>query len=646
MMSCVKYDVKPRRAPRYLGIEGGGTRTVALLEESDDDRALRIEAGPANLRLLTDEQLARHFRDIAQALPKPTAMAIGMAGARTESDRERIRRAAARAWPDIPCYATNDLETALMAAEETPGQGEAMPRPVRPAQGAAGAARLPPTRVLVLSGTGSCCFGRTRDGQTAKVGGWGHLLGDKGSGYEIGLRALKAVVYYFDCDGKWPRLGRRLLRALQLNEPDQLIDWARSASKTDLAALAVEVFRAWSSHDRIAADVLEAAAESLARDAVSCARRLAREGGLVQFVLAGSVLLKQPRFARMLGRELKRRWKGAIISPLKQESVRGAVALAEQHFPPVSRERIPPAASSSAVTRRRNTVSAQPVSFDPISSLANSATEQRHPLSFGLDRLSLPQAIALMLREDERIPAALLAERKKIEQGVNRIVRSFRQGGRLFYVGAGTSGRLGVLDASECPPTFRTDPELVQGLIAGGQHALWEAVEGAEDDPGAGARAVVFRGVGRRDTVVGISASGRTPFVWGALREAGRRGATTLLLCFNPNLVIPRADRPTLVIAPKIGPELLTGSTRLKAGTATKLILNMFTTLAMVRMGKVLGNLMIDVKASNSKLRDRAVRIVRELTGVDYGTAQAALTRTRWQIRAACRRLERRGTSS
>jgi N-acetylmuramic acid 6-phosphate etherase len=182
----------------------------------------------------------------------------------------------------------------------------------------------------------------------------------------------------------------------------------------------------------------------------------------------------------------------------------------------------------------------------------------------------------------------------------------------------------------------------VQGIIAGGQTAIWQAVEGAEDSPEAGARAIIHRGVKRGDVVVGIAASGRTPFVWGALREAKRRGARTILLCFNPALVIAKADRPALVIAPKIGPEILTGSTRLKSGTATKLVLNIFTTLTMVRLGKVLGNLMVDVKASNVKLRDRAVRIVRELTGVDYATAEQALVKADWKIKDACRCLGRR----
>jgi N-acetylmuramic acid 6-phosphate etherase len=281
-------------------------------------------------------------------------------------------------------------------------------------------------------------------------------------------------------------------------------------------------------------------------------------------------------------------------------------------------------------------------SVSDVASIALSPTEQRNPRSMHLDRMSIREAITMMLREDEKLPAALLAEQEKIEKGVKLIVRSFKSGGRLFYVGAGTSGRLGILDASECPPTFRTDPELVQGIIAGGQTAIWQAVEGAEDDPEAGARALEFRGINRRDTVVGIAASGRTPFVWGALREAKRRGAATILLCFNPNLVVPHADKPTLLIAPKIGPEILTGSTRLKSGTATKLILNIFTTLAMVRMGKVLGNLMIDVKATNVKLRDRAVRIVRELTGSDYAKAEAVLKGTDWKIKAACARLGRR----
>jgi len=271
--------------------------------------------------------------------------------------------------------------------------------------------------------------------------------------------------------------------------------------------------------------------------------------------------------------------------------------------------------------------------------LSQSPTEQRNPRSMELHRLPLAQAIDLMIAEEARIPNAIRAVRGPIEQAIRRVVRAFQRGGRLIYVGAGTSGRLGVLEASECPPTFGVPREQVQAIIAGGPRAVWEAVEGAEDDAGAGARAIAFRRVKSADIVVGIAASGRTPFVWGALRAARRRGAGTVLITCNPRVPIPPADRPRVVIAPAVGPEILTGSTRLKAGTATKLILNMITTLAMVRMGKVISNLMVDVKPTNAKLRDRVVRILQQLRGVEYPAARAALEKSGWILKKARLRL-------
>lgn len=270
-----------------------------------------------------------------------------------------------------------------------------------------------------------------------------------------------------------------------------------------------------------------------------------------------------------------------------------------------------------------------------------SPTEERHPKTTKLDRMPLVKAIRLMLSEDAKVPQKLLGEIRKIEQVTEAIAHAFRRGGRLFYVGAGTSGRLGVLDASECPPTFRSSPQMVQGIIAGGDVALRNSVEGAEDDMAAGAKEIRSRKVNGRDVVVGIAASGTTPFVWGALSEAKRRKATTVLVCFNPYLKIPRQLQPTVVIAPNLGPELLTGSTRLKAGTATKLLLNIFSTLAMVKSGKVVSNLMVDLNPANVKLRDRAVRIVRELTDADDASARKALERGGWVIKKAIVRLKR-----
>jgi N-acetylmuramic acid 6-phosphate etherase len=437
------------------------------------------------------------------------------------------------------------------------------------------------------------------------------------------------VLYYYDRDGKWPRLGERLLRALQMNEPNDFIPWAQKAEKADIAALAKEVFAAWHKADPIATDIINGAAATLAKDAVACARRLGASGR-VHFVLAGSVLRKQPRFAAKVARAIQKWRRGAIVTPLERDSVWGAVELARRMAE--SRAPLVPHDVSMSETRPPPDVQA----------LVTSPTEQRNPASMKLDKLSLRAAIKLMVDEDRKLPGAIIKEAARIERAIVYIVQAFRRGGRLFYVGAGTSGRLGVLDASECPPTFRTPAELVQGIIAGGRRALWEAVEGAEDDPAAGARATQFRGVSRKDVVVGIAASGRTPFVWGALEEAKRRGAKTVLLTFNPSVKISRAQRPSVVIAPNVGPEILTGSTRLKAGTATKLVLNMFTTLSMVRIGKVMGNLMVDVKASNTKLRDRAIRIVQQLAGVDYECARRALQRSDWEIKRASASLSRK----
>jgi N-acetylmuramic acid 6-phosphate etherase len=247
-----------------------------------------------------------------------------------------------------------------------------------------------------------------------------------------------------------------------------------------------------------------------------------------------------------------------------------------------------------------------------------------------------------MLDEEAALPAALRREEDSIVKAVRLITGALRRGGRLFYVGAGTSGRLGLLDASECPPTFNVSPDTVQAIMAGGQQALWGSHESAEDDAAGGTQAALFRGVSAKDVVVGIAASGRTPFVWGALGHARRTGAKTILVCFNPTLEFTADTRPTLVLAPSIGPEVLTGSTRLKAGTATKLLLNIFTTLAMVQMGKVIENLMVAVQPTNAKLRDRAVRIVQELTGASAEAATRALAGSRWSVKRAVARLGRR----
>ena len=599
-------------ASQILGIECGGTRSVAVLTQVNGSEAVQFETGPANLRLLNDQDLVAHFRKISAVHQKsgdPAVVAIGMAGARTTADRERIRSAAGKVWPKATCYATNDLETALSAAEAPSDE------------------QLP--RVLLISGTGSCTFGQTPDGKTMRVGGWGHILGDKGSGYEIGLRGLKAVVYYYDRDGKWPALGQQLLRTLQLNEPNDLIGWILNASKSDIAATAVEVFKAWEKKDPIAIDILSGAAENLAADATTCAQRMVKKGTKVHFIFSGSTLVKAPKFAAEVEKRIRKLWPKALVTVLNRESVWGAVELAKKQL------------GAGGNVPAKNVKLQSSFGKTPVVSKDLPMTERRNPASLNLDQLPVEEMISLMLREDEKIPAAIFAEREKIARAVRLITKAFKTGGRLFYIGAGTSGRLGVLDASECPPTFRSSPEMVQGIIAGGQTALWKAVEGAEDDYSAGAEAIRFNEITKKDVVIGIAASGRTPFVWGAIEEAKTRKAKTAIICFNPTIEVPAKHRPNIIIAPDVGPEVLTGSTRLKAGTATKLILNMLTTLSMVKLGKVVSNLMVDLNPSNVKLRDRAVRIVQEITGADADTAKAALEKNRWAVKETCQQLRK-----
>ncbi|WP_043639172.1 N-acetylmuramic acid 6-phosphate etherase [Nonomuraea candida] len=268
--------------------------------------------------------------------------------------------------------------------------------------------------------------------------------------------------------------------------------------------------------------------------------------------------------------------------------------------------------------------------IDPLPELS---TEQSDPRYSQIDRLPTERIARLMNQADAAVPAAVAVAIPAISAAIDAISDRMAQGGRLLYVGAGTSGRLAVLDASECPPTFGTDPSLVQGVIAGGPEALTRSVEGAEDDAEAGAAALKDLEVGPLDSVVGVSASGRAPFVLGALAEAAARGALTVALSCNDDAPLSAAAEHAIEVV--VGPEVVTGSTRLKAGTAQKLVLNMISTISMVKLGRTYGNKMIEMSAMNSKLAGRAMRIVSDITGADRETAGAALDAAGGQAKIA-----------
>ena len=283
-------------------------------------------------------------------------------------------------------------------------------------------------------------------------------------------------------------------------------------------------------------------------------------------------------------------------------------------------------------------VSTQPALFDR---LLNLTTEQRNPLTMDIDTRSIPEILKIINEEDKRVASAVEKEIIYIAKAAEIVVDSFKKGGRLIYVGAGTSGRLGVLDAAECPSTFGVHPEMVQGIIAGGKKAMFHAQEGAEDSEGGGVKDINKMKVNEKDVVCGIAASLQTPYVVGATIRAKKRGAKTIYVTTNPRkkFSLPEFSRLAkaidVAICPEVGPEVIMGSTRMKSGTAQKLVLNMITTAAMIRLGKVYENMMIDLQPTNQKLKERAKRVVMTITGIEYEAAADYLEMADGQVKTA-----------
>ena len=260
-------------------------------------------------------------------------------------------------------------------------------------------------------------------------------------------------------------------------------------------------------------------------------------------------------------------------------------------------------------------------------------TEAINPVSLAVDKAPVTDIVDMIINEDRKVIAAVQKERERIAHGVEIIGQALKKGGRIIFIGAGTSGRLGVVEASEMPPTFGTAPTLVQAIMAGGQDAVFKAKEGVEDNYEEGARSIARLRLGKKDVVIGVSASGMTPFVRGGLTRARKAGCKIIFVTCWPGSELQ--NFVDLQIAPAVGPEIIAGSTRLKAGTATKMVLNMLTTIAMIKVGKTYGNLMVDVKTGSEKLKDRARRIIGVVTGLSYDEADTLLKRAKWNVKAA-----------
>jgi N-acetylmuramic acid 6-phosphate etherase len=569
---------------RILGVEGGGTKTAWVLVERAADGLRVVDQGKlpsSNFRLTSPDRLRSIFRQLPAEVDR-VGMFLAGCGA---DDRRSLEMLCAEIWPKAKIVVGSDRDSGLAAAL---GRGDG---------------------IAVNAGTGASVTGR-RGERIEKAGGWGHILGDAGGGYFLSVQALRLILREYDLHRGEAQFTASILRALSLNSRDELVRWAQTADKMEIATLTSIVFEAARNGDSNVVKIIEEGAEVLSEYTAAVASRL----GLLapKVILLGGLLKRDSLYVAAFRRKLKKNLSDARVAMSEQSPELGAAWLAAE-----LKER----ATFSFETRGAE-----------MENLARAFTEQRNPRSENLEELNAQELVELFVEEEKFVREALRKEVIALARGVEIVTKVLRKGGRLFYVGAGTSGRIGVLDASEIPPTFGASPETVQGIVAGGVNALHRSVEGAEDERGGGALAIDERGVTGADIVCGISASGRTPFVLGALVEAKTRGAQTIFLTCNP--ARSRVEAFDLEIGLATGPEILTGSTRLKAGTATKIALNIFSTGAMVALGKVRGNLMVDLAISNDKLRDRAVRLVAKLAKCDYAEAVERLRACNWNLRA------------
>ncbi|PYL13377.1 MAG: N-acetylglucosamine kinase [Verrucomicrobia bacterium] len=593
---------------RILGVEGGGTKTAWAFVETvagigDPACEFRIlEQGklPAsNFRLTAPDRL----RAILAELPKQIDRAgVFLAGCATEEDRRALRQICLEIWPNAKIATGSDRDSGLAAAL---GRGDG---------------------IIVNAGSGSSVTGRRSD-RIERAGGWGHILGDAGGGYFLSIQALRLILREHDLHRAEMDFTAKILHALALNNFDELVRWVQTADKMDIAMLTSVVFEAGAAGYTPMMEIIEEGARVLCEYTEAVADRLHMLAPKI--VLMGGLFSRDSIYTHAFRRRLKKNLPDARVTTAERAPELGAAWLA-------------------AETHDHATFHPQP-SQREIDGLAAALTEQRNPRSQNLEKMTAHELVQLFVEEEKFVQDALRTAATALARAIETVTESMRNGGRLFYVGAGSSGRIGVLDASEIPPTFGAPTHLVQGIIAGGATALHRSVEGAEDEESAGTFALGERGVKAADVVIGITASGRTPFVLGALAQTKSLGAKTILLTCNPAVagIVDggRSGPPTpatefdLVITLPVGPEILAGSTRLKAGTATKVSLNVISTGAMIGLGKVRGNLMIDLHTTSTKLRHRAVRIVAEVTQRDYESARGLLEANDWNLRATLEKL-------
>lgn len=584
-----------------IGIDGGGTKTIGKITNQLNGEQFQLTVGPSSLsndyaqakttlaNLLTD--LMSHF----SADPSQTVVVVGVAGGGVDSQARQLQQDLPFLFARLDIH--NDAKTSLVGANG----GEPI--------------------AMVALGTGSVGARLEKNGHESYIGGWGFPIGDGGSGAKLGFYAVQALLNELDSYNQAQSELAKVIQTALLNtdlEPNLatlkqgVANWLAAAQAKDFAQLTPLVLST-QAQCSVANDVVSQHVEECERLILQTRGNTELDvvlmGGLAEVTLA-KLAPSVAEFCRL-----------GVDSALD-----GACILAMQAYQQVLRQ-----------PRQKPITAKAKISIDNkaelLAQLSNMVSETPNPESTDLDLLPTTALLELMNRADQSVPDAIASCLDDISRAVALVVQSFDQGGRLIYMGAGTSGRLGILDAVECPPTFSVEAGQVIGLIAGGNNAIYQAVEGAEDSAELGAKDLADIHICSRDTVVGIAASGRTPYVLGGLDKAKAVGASTVSLSCNPNSVL--ASYAQVNICPVVGPEILTGSTRMKSGTAQKLVLNMLSTASMIKTGKSFGNLMVDVKASNQKLYVRAIRIVMQATLCSAIQAEKALEQANYHVKNA-----------
>ena len=593
--------MEPGRDQFVIGVDGGGSKTAVVLLNQDGKVLGRGLSGSSNYHNVGLEQTQANLWAGMQQAAQQADLSLGevaaatwaLAGVDRSKERALLGAMAAELLPEVPVRVENDAVAALVG-----GLGHH-------------------NGIVLIAGTGMIAYGENKQGERARGAGWGPFF-DHGSGYDLVQSTLRLLTHQIDRDEtQSSTLIDALVTAVGLREATDLLGWVYEAERevSEIAALAPIVLTAAEEGNLAALLAVNQGSEWLATAVETVARKLHHTEPF-QLVMGGGILGKSKFYREVVIQAIQTRLPHAQpILPRADAAVgAGLMALELIGRPLAAQPQKTPGESGQAPN--------------------GWSSEKANVLSSELDLLPVEVIVRLMHVMDKAAVATVGPILSTIARVVEEIVkRMHKKGGRLIYVGAGTSGRLGVLDAAECPPTFSTAPGQVMGVIAGGETAVNNSVEGAEDDAAAGAAALHELDLQTGDCVVGLAASGRTPFVVGALQEANTQGAlTAAIVCNVPS---PVANAAQYVLAPLVGPEIVTGSTRLKAGTAQKVILNMISTAVMVRLGKTYGNLMVDVQATNNKLKARAGRIVAAATQVDEAKAVTALQASNGEVKTA-----------